>query len=848
MRSGLIALSLASALGIGFATGARPSLAYGENPIAQTAEAPVNEVKNDTEAEIANLRSLAERHNTTNTNQRQQINALIEAQDFAPVETLIQQASTSGIQAVQAVKEALNLSQSISNEPLTAELYGQLAEYYGNLSAVYDLQANAYGAQNLLGEQLLAQQTNLQVQTEQLEAILPSQNEQLIVTTKVGLIIIHWTISQTHNQLGQNLEGIEPANMALELAQQISASKLELYSLLSLGLHYWQLGENARQDGEYPQAIEYQTLAQTYNEQVIKISERPLEQFAASEFLANDFIVETSEDQKNFIDKALTAQWSTLIAMGDIYSNQQAYVEAIDFYQQALEISQRLDNRDFEFNALNIISVQYQSLARYDKAIEIAIQTEQIAKETKSPQFLLRSTVWLARLYDDLGDFPEAFKRYTEAQDLAEDLKDINTQLTVLNNLGLISSIQGDYTAALDAHNQALTLNQTIRTQLNAPNAIETLGESCFLWTNNDFDITDPQVQRLAEYARQLCLESTWESEQTILNNIGGVYAEQGRYQESLDLRNRSLDIVKDLNDPASEAKLINNIGNIHLEQGKYTEALASFQAALAIEESIDARAGMATSLNNIAIAYDNQGEYTLALEYYQQALQLITDIGLKPLEPITLGNIGTLYQAQGDYSQADQYLQQALQIAQDLMFLPTQAAQILNLSNLVSYQGRYSEALDYANQALEIHQRIGQRSREANGIRIRGNIYLSQGDFSAALTDQKAALGISRELDDMDDVAYSLEALGQTYETLGQPDQAIPLYQEALQIFKDIGSVTGQASIYNTLGNSAAAQGDYNKVPKQLSTGLNYLSNGWSCRSRSPNVDQHWLCPIQPK
>ncbi|MBT9317417.1 tetratricopeptide repeat protein [Leptothoe spongobia] len=809
MRHGLIALSLASVLGVGLEMAVRPSWAYG-NSLELPKHAIPRPKQNDTNAEIAGLRSQAEAQNTANLNYRQQINTLIEAQTFNQVENLVTQAITSGTQAIKLLKQALALSQSTADNQLTDQLYAELAKAYSNLSSTYNLQATSYGKQDQLAEQLLAQQNNLQVQTEQLEIILPSQNQELIVTTRVGLTIIHWSISQTHNQLGQHLEGIESATITLELAQHLAASKLELFTLLSLSQHHWALGEAARKDSEYLPSLEYLTLARTYAEQVLAISDRPLGQFPSSDFLPDSVLIKTSEDKTYFTELTLTSLWSVQISLGDLHADQQSYATATEFYEQALDTVQRLGNKNQEFNTLNLISVQYQRLARYDRALDIAIQTEQLAQAIDSPPLLLRSTLWLARLYDDLGNYPEALKRYEATQDLAKRQKNISTQLTVLNNMGLISSIQGDYTTALDAYNQALALNQTIRTQLTASNALQTLGESCFLWTYQDLDFNDRQVQQLAEQARQLCLASTWELEQTLYNNIGGVYAEQGRYQDSLDLRNRSLEIVKDLNNPAAEAQLINNIGNIHQEQGNYTQALASFQAALAIEAGIDARSGMATSLNNIAIVYDSQGEYTLALDYYQRALQLVTDIGLKPLEPTTLGNIGTLYQAQGDYVQADQYLQQALQLSQDLMFLPTQATQLLNLSNLVGDQGDYAAALDYANQALEIHQRIGQRSREANSIRIRGDVYLSQGDFSNALTDQQTALRISRELDDLDDVAYSLQALGQTYETLGQPDQAIPRYQEALNIFKEIGAVTGQASIYNTLGNSAANQGNY--------------------------------------
>ncbi|MBT9313483.1 CHAT domain-containing tetratricopeptide repeat protein [Leptothoe kymatousa] len=755
---------------------------------------------------IAELRARATSQDAASARYREQINGLIESENFGPIEALAENAIAASTQAIEAIKTALG--QAPPDQ--TAPLYDQLASYYGNLSAVYDLQSRAYSKQNRVEDQLQVQQTNLQVLTAKRATLLASKNEELIINATLEQGITHWYLGQTHQQLEQHLDAIAASTMALEIAQQLSATRLELFTRVSLSQHHWALGEQTRQSGDYGQARAYLTLGKNYAQQVVDLSERPLEQFPHPELVSDVFLINTLEDTAYFRENALNSLWSILVSLGDTQADQQAYAAALENYEQALPVAQGLGKPDLEFNTLNIISVQHQRLADYDRAIAIANQAEAVAKDTNSPALLLRATLWLAKLYDDLGNYPTALARYAEARTLAEAQQEPNTLLAVLNNMGLISTIQGDYPAALGAHNQALEINNNLRRQLTAPDALENLEASCFLWNNVNLNVTERQNQQLAQRARDLCLDSTVDAEQKLLNNIGSVYAERGNYQESLALRERALEIVQTLNDPAGEAGLINNIGNIYQEQGNYALALTSFQAALAIEESIDARASIATSLNNIAIAYDSQGEYALALDYYQRALDLITAIGLKPLEPTTLANIGTLYQSQGNYTQAHEYLQRALTLSQELMFLPSQANQLMNLSNLVRYQGDYDQALAHITQALDIHQRIGQRSREASGIRIRGNIYLSQGEFAAALADQQTALEISRDLKDLDDIAYSLQALGETYESLGQPDQAVAQYQEALQIFKEIGAVTGEASIYNTLGNSAATQGNY--------------------------------------
>ena len=72
-------------------------------------------------------------------------------------------------------------------------------------------------------------------------------------------------------------------------------------------------------------------------------------------------------------------------------------------------------------------------------------------------------------------------------------------------------------------------------------------------------------------------------------------------------------------------ASSLNNLAGLYRNQGRYSEAEPLYQQALEIRKRLlgEEHPDVASSLNNLAGLYDNQGRYSDAEPLYQQALEL---------------------------------------------------------------------------------------------------------------------------------------------------------------------------------------------------------------------------------
>jgi tetratricopeptide (TPR) repeat protein len=110
---------------------------------------------------------------------------------------------------------------------------------------------------------------------------------------------------------------------------------------------------------------------------------------------------------------------------------------------------------------------------------------------------------------------------------------------------------------------------------------------------------------------------------------------------------------------------LINNLGMLFQDQGKYTEAEKLFTEALAARRRQlgDDHPSTLGSMNNLCVLYKQQGKYTEAEELLKERLaarrrQLGDD---HPSTRISMNNLGRLYQDQRKYAEAEELLTEAL-------------------------------------------------------------------------------------------------------------------------------------------------------------------------------------------
>jgi len=197
------------------------------------------------------------------------------------------------------------------------------------------------------------------------------------------------------------------------------------------------------------------------------------------------------------------------------------------------------------------------------------------------------------------------------------------------------------------------------------------------------------------------------------LNELAGLYLDQGQYVRAEPLFQRALQIREQTLGPdhALVARALNNLALLSWLQGRYTEAEPLYQRAMQIEEQTpSADPTMRTLLcSNLAHLYQDQGRYAEAEALYQRALALWGQhLGSDhPSMMRTLNGLAGLCCKQGRYTEAEQLYQRALAIWEQL-FGPDHpdVAHLLNgLAGLHREQGRDAEAEALYQRALCIRE-----------------------------------------------------------------------------------------------------------------------------------------------
>jgi len=270
--------------------------------------------------------------------------------------------------------------------------------------------------------------------------------------------------------------------------------------------------------------------------------------------------------------------------IGEIFRAQGKYSEALERYEKALQIAERIENLGGKAIYLNNIGMIYktqgnypEALERYEKALQIADQTGDL-----SGKAIYLNNIGL--IYKTQGNYPEALKRLEKALQIAEQLGNLSGKATRLHNIGMVYDALGNYREALKRLEEALQI--------------------------------DEQLGNLSGKA-------------VALNDIGEIFRALGNYSEALKRYEESLKISVQLKNLGGKASNLNNIGLILRAQGNYPEALKRFQEALQINEQLERLPEQATCINNIGLIYGAQGNFNEALKRHEKALEILINIGL---------------------------------------------------------------------------------------------------------------------------------------------------------------------------------------------------------------------------
>ena len=269
--------------------------------------------------------------------------------------------------------------------------------------------------------------------------------------------------------------------------------------------------------------------------------------------------------------------------LGCIKYRQDEYRPAISYFENAMEIRQRLlpPLHPHLAASYNSIGGAYYSMGDHARALSFYAQAVEIREKSLSPNDLSMTTSYnnIAILYSQMGEYSKAVAFYEKALALGErSLPPNHPDLaTSYNNVGGLYDDMNEYSKALSFYLKAF------------PSDHPDLPES--------------------------------------YSNVGSAYMSNGEVSKAMECHQKALAMrEKALSEHHPDlATSHSNMGLIYDTMGEYENALLSHQKALEIREKalLSNHPILATSHNNMAVVYFKMGEASKAVPYFERAVEI---------------------------------------------------------------------------------------------------------------------------------------------------------------------------------------------------------------------------------
>ena len=314
----------------------------------------------------------------------------------------------------------------------------------------------------------------------------------------------------------------------------------------------------------------------------------------------NRFDNETNEQQ---ILKSLQLLKSNALRyIGIANADKGKYDVSLEFYNKALKIKSKLDDKQGMANCYNNIGNVNRYQGNYDKAIEFYLKALKIneeldrlnSKQVEGKKGMANCYNNIGIVYADQKDFDKAIEFYSNALKINEELVKLHPELLdckketskCYNNLGIVYRLKNSFETAIDYFLKALTINEELADK--------------------------------TEITRSY-------------NNIGNVYANQNSYEKSIEYYLKALKILEEIGDKNSSAVVYANISFMHIH--------------------------MAESHENSNLAQYN-GNLNAAIKYGLKSYDLAVNIGAVPIQNYAADLLKKAYTKLGQLKEAIKYFE----------------------------------------------------------------------------------------------------------------------------------------------------------------------------------------------
>ncbi|MBI3189738.1 MAG: tetratricopeptide repeat protein [Ignavibacteriales bacterium] len=336
----------------------------------------------------------------------------------------------------------------------------------------------------------------------------------------------------------------------------------------------------------------------------------------------------------------------------------------------------------------------------------------------------------------------------------------------------------------------------------------------------------DDSLQLLEKSRNTLGLFNQQRERAATIHATANIHLARGNLDEAMKLYQQLQEIYKGLGELLGEAIIINEMGKIYEIRGKLDVALGMYEQSLTIAQQLGDGTQTSAALHNIANIHTTRGNWDNAMKLYQQSLKIGNDLGELKHEATTLHSMANIHTMRGDWDDAMELYQQALRIQESLNDLQGKSITLTNMAQIYIRRGNLDEAMELYQLALRVQESLGDLRGKSATLHHMGLIFARRDDLDGAMKLYQQSLEINEGLGDLQGRSATLSQMSNIYWEKENYNEAKRLMEQSLQLFNQIGDIEGGAKAIAKLGQLCRARGDKKSALAYYQEALALLEN----------------------
>jgi CHAT domain-containing protein/tetratricopeptide (TPR) repeat protein len=356
-----------------------------------------------------------------------------------------------------------------------------------------------------------------------------------------------------------------------------------------------------------------------------KPAQKPLVQ--AQPDIYNDIIRLEKEVKKRRTQGNIARELGSLGSLQFLHIAYDEYAKLYEVAQRKLFIHQKLtENRLSEGESLTEIANILNRWDRKQEAINSYNQALDIQRQLKIRPQQAKTLVEIAKLYESLGAYQQSLKSYDEALSLALTVDNLGIQDDALQGKIKVLRLMGDTTQSLTiAQEKLLPLVKISGNRLTKLTALYTVSD--IYREKGDYK----QALDLLNSSQKQGLLGTGEIDENYrasgLHKFGLTYQAMKDYPKAQAALEQSVAIARKNNRPAFEALRLKDLGNVYKQQKNPQKAQKAYEQAIVLQQKLKFRSEEADTLSLLATLQRSQGNLPAAKQSIEAAISIVEDI-----------------------------------------------------------------------------------------------------------------------------------------------------------------------------------------------------------------------------